>query len=78
MTRARRALAHALGTLDSFDRRLIDLHFRRGLGIAQIARTLRLEQRPLYARRQQILARLRCALERDPSIAGIVRDLLRG
>lgn len=78
MARVRRALAHALGTLDAFDRRLIDLHFRRGLAIAQIARTLRLEQRPLYARRRRILARLRCALERDPSIAGIVRDLLRG
>jgi RNA polymerase sigma factor (sigma-70 family) len=78
MTRARRALARALITLDPSDRRLIDLQFRHGLGIAQIARTLRLEQRPLYARRQRILARLRGALERDPSIAGIVRDLLRG
>jgi RNA polymerase sigma factor for flagellar operon FliA len=78
MTRARRALARALITLDPFDRRLVDLQFRHGLGIAQIARTLRLEQRPLYAHRRRILARLRCALEREPSIAGIVRDLFRG
>jgi RNA polymerase sigma factor (sigma-70 family) len=77
-TRARRALARALITLDPSDRRLIDLHFHRGLAIAQIARTLRVEQRPLYTRRQRILARLRSALERDPSIAGILRDLLRG
>lgn len=78
MTRARRALARALITLDPSDRRLLDLQFRHGLGIAQIARTLRLEQRPLYARRKRILARLRSALEREPSIAGIVRELLRG
>jgi RNA polymerase sigma factor (sigma-70 family) len=78
MTRARRALARALITLDPSDRRLLDLQFRHGLGIAQIARTLRLEQRPLYERRKRILARLRSALEREPSIVGIVRDLLRG
>jgi RNA polymerase sigma factor (sigma-70 family) len=77
-TRARRALAHALIALDPSDRRLIDLHFLRGLGIAQIARTLRVEQRPLYTRRQRILARLRLALERDPLVASVLRDLLRG
>lgn len=49
--------------LDPHDRLLFRLRFEGGLSIAQIARTLGVEQKPLYRRLQRTLARLRARLE---------------
>lgn len=61
--RARIALDEAMATLEPQDRLIVRLRFENGLGIADIARTLALPQRPLYRRLEQILARLRRHLE---------------
>lgn len=74
--RIRHALARLLRTFDPQDRRLIDLRFNHGLGIAQIARALQVDQRPLYGRLSGLLARLRRGLEGDPATARVIPELL--
>jgi RNA polymerase sigma factor (sigma-70 family) len=74
--RIRQAIGRLLRTFDPQDRQLIELHFNQGLAIAQIARRLRVEQRPLYARMARLLARLRRGLEGDPTIARVIPELL--
>jgi RNA polymerase sigma factor (sigma-70 family) len=62
---ARAALERAISRLDSEERLIVRLRFVNGLGIVDIARSLGVEQRPLYRRVEQILARLRRSLETD-------------
>lgn len=62
---ARAALDRAIFSLDPQERLIIRLRFVNGLGVVDIARTLQLEQRPLYRRLDQILQRLRKSLETD-------------
>jgi RNA polymerase sigma factor (sigma-70 family) len=62
---ARAALDRAIAALEPQERLIIRLRFVNGLGVVDIARTLQLEQRPLYRRLQQILERLRDRLEAD-------------
>lgn len=57
------ALGGALRELPVEDRLILRMHYESGLTIASIATALRLEQRPLYSRRDRCLARLRRALE---------------
>ena len=73
---ARAALDRAISTLDSQERLIIRLRFVNGLGVVDIARTLQLEQRPLYRRLEQILARLRNSLEADGVTAQSAAALL--
>ena len=62
---ARAALDRAISGLEPQERLIVRLRFVNGLGVVDIARTLRLEQRPLYRRLDQILARLRQSLEAE-------------
>ena len=53
----------AMQTLGDQDRLILRLKFQEGLGIADIARALHLEQKPLYRRLDALLNRLPAALE---------------
>ena len=58
-------LRRALAGLPARDRVLMRLHFERGLSLADVARSLAEEQKPLYRRRDALLEQLREALEAD-------------
>lgn len=58
------ALAAALATLDADDQRLVRLRFGQGLAVAQIARMLNVESKPLYRRLEHIISVLRRELTR--------------
>jgi RNA polymerase sigma factor (sigma-70 family) len=73
---ARAALDRAISALEAQERLIVRLRFVNGLGIVDIARTLQLEQRPLYRRLDQILTRLRHSLEADGVNAQAVAALL--
>jgi RNA polymerase sigma factor for flagellar operon FliA len=57
------ALSEAVQTLGDQDRLILRLKFQEGLGVADIARALHLEQKPLYRRVDALLQQLRAALE---------------
>ena len=63
------ALEGALSRLASEDRLIIRLRFLEGLSVAHIARTLGLEQKPLYRRIERVLRKLRRGLE-DLGVTG--------
>jgi len=63
--RIRRALLSAARTLSDQDRLILRLRFQDGLGVADIARALNLDQRPLYRRFGSLLQGLREALEAE-------------
>jgi RNA polymerase sigma factor (sigma-70 family) len=67
--RIRDALTSAVQKIDDQDRLILRLRFRDGLAIADIARALHLDQKPLYRRFDALLQQLRLALE----LAGIDR-----
>lgn len=67
------ALAAAMARLPAEDQVILRLRFWDGLGIADVARALSLEQRPLYRRQERLLAELRRALE----AAGVTRERVR-
>jgi RNA polymerase sigma factor (sigma-70 family) len=60
---ARAALENALGTLPPEDQVVFRLRYWEGMTVADIARTLQLEQKPLYRRIESGLERLRRELE---------------
>jgi RNA polymerase sigma factor (sigma-70 family) len=68
-----RALATALERYSPEDRVIIHLRFWEGLSVADIARALKLDQKPLYRRVDRLLATLRLELERS----GVSRDHVR-
>jgi RNA polymerase sigma factor (sigma-70 family) len=72
-----RALARAVAALPPVDRQLIDLRFREGRTVAEIARTLRMDQKQLYRRLAQLLTGLRQALEADAAVADLARTLAK-
>lgn len=57
------SLEEALTTLDDDDRLLLELHFRQGMTLALISRTLELKQRSMYSRMDKCLRTLRRHLE---------------
>ncbi len=59
--RIRGAVAEVLATFPAEDAMIVKLHSR--MGVAQIARSLSLEQKPLYRRRDQLMATVRKQLE---------------
>lgn len=61
--RARAAVRAALARLPAEDRSIVHLRFFQGESVANIARALRLDQKPLYRRMERLLARLRDELE---------------
>ncbi len=71
--RACTALAAALAALPHQDRLLVQLHYESGMKIAEIARFLRVDQKPLYRRLERLLADLR----RDLAARGVDADDVR-
>jgi RNA polymerase sigma factor for flagellar operon FliA len=65
-----RALAQALERLPDEDRVVLRMRFWEGLSVADVARALRVPQKPLYRRIERALAQLRRHLE----VAGVSRD----
>jgi DNA-directed RNA polymerase specialized sigma24 family protein len=61
----RRALLMAWRQLSRDDRRLLALRHVRNFSVSRIARELAVDQRPLYARLEQLHERLRHALEAE-------------
>lgn len=59
------ALRRALERLPARDRILLRLHIESGLSVADVAKALGEEQKPLYRRRDALLKQLRLALEAD-------------
>lgn len=70
--RARAALDRIMSELPTEDRLILRMHFWEGLSVADIARGLRLEQKPLYRRFERLLASLRERLTQ----AGVTRELI--
>jgi RNA polymerase sigma factor for flagellar operon FliA len=68
------ALGRALGELEVEDRLIARLHFGEGHTIAEVAREMQLEQKPLYRRVERLRARLRALLES----AGVRQEDVRG
>jgi RNA polymerase sigma factor (sigma-70 family) len=67
----------ALRSLDSQDHLILTLHFRDGLSVADTARVLGVDSKPLYRRIDRILARLQAILCTDELRTQLVRDLAR-
>jgi RNA polymerase sigma factor (sigma-70 family) len=59
------ALRGALARLPARDRILLRLHVESGLSVADVAKALGEQQKPLYRRRDALLKQLRLALEAD-------------
>lgn len=71
-----RALKAAMEQLDPEDRMIVTWHYAEGHTLADVARTLRLEQKPLYRRVPRLRARLLDLLERAGLHQDDVRSLL--
>jgi RNA polymerase sigma factor for flagellar operon FliA len=63
--RTETALRGALAAMSVEDRMILKMRFGSSMAISDIARILRLPQRPLYRRIESLLARLRAALARE-------------
>lgn len=74
--RVEEVLNLALETLSREDLLILKMHFRDGCSIATIASALRLEQRPLYRRKEKCLATLRAALDARGMTWDEVREIL--
>jgi RNA polymerase sigma factor (sigma-70 family) len=76
---SRRIATVVRGTLKGIedgDRLICRLRFEGGMSVADIARLLRVEQKPLYKRVQRVLTLLRRNLEKDGIKAEDVHDVL--
>lgn len=73
---AARALTRALGALPAQDRIIIRMRFDDGFSVAEIAKALKLEQKPLYRRVEKLLFDLRRALEGSGVSAEQIRDVI--
>jgi RNA polymerase sigma factor (sigma-70 family) len=62
---AKEGLNRALGELDPEDRVIIRMHYFEGLSIANVARGLGIEQKPLYPRLRKLLERLAARLKAE-------------
>ena len=67
------ALERAIAALPPEDQLILRMHYWQGLSVADIARALHLEQRPLYRR----LNRLHGELQRSLEAQGVSRERLR-
>jgi RNA polymerase sigma factor for flagellar operon FliA len=68
----------ALQQLEQEEQLIMKLHFAEGRTLADVARALRLDQKPLYRRVDRLRARLRARLESEGLNADDVRDILYG
>ncbi len=74
--RVEEALNLALETLNAQDLLVLKMFYRDGCTVAAIATALRLEQRPLYSRKERCLARLRKSFEARGLTWREVREIL--
>jgi RNA polymerase sigma factor for flagellar operon FliA len=74
--RLEKAMTAALGALSAQDRLVLQLRFADGLSVADIARALKLDQKPLYRRVDRLLDDLRQRLEDAGLRPSEVRDAL--
>jgi RNA polymerase sigma factor for flagellar operon FliA len=72
----RQSVAAAVEGLDPSDRLILRMRFEDGISVADIARTLGLDQKPLYRRVDRLLEQLRGALGGQGLSAPEVIDLL--
>jgi DNA-directed RNA polymerase specialized sigma24 family protein len=78
VARARQSLDAALATLGAEDRLMVSMRFLDGHSVADIARTFRVEQKPLYRRLERSLSALKRGLEASGITGATVRDLVTG
>ena len=74
--RTRAALAVALSRLSPQDQIVVRLHFGEGLTIADVARALHIDQKPLYRQLERVLASLRESLEAQGVGGDVVTEWL--
>ena len=72
------ALAAALQQLDPQDRLILKMRFQDNFQVAQIARLLRVEAKPLYRRLERIMKVLRQAMEAQGISPGDVEAITGG
>ncbi|MEP7344391.1 MAG: sigma-70 family RNA polymerase sigma factor [Gemmatimonadaceae bacterium] len=72
------ALDVALNRLDADDAVIARMRFFDGLSVAQIARALSIDQKPLYRRMIQVMSQLRAELDRLGFPRGRFTELLEG
>jgi RNA polymerase sigma factor (sigma-70 family) len=70
------AIGRSLALLPARDRIFLRLHFETGFTVADAARSLGLEQKMLYRRKEQVLGRLRSDLEAAGIGSEAARELL--
>lgn len=70
------ALGAALKALPPQDRIIIRMRFDDGFSVAEIAKALKLEQKPLYRRIDKLLFDLRRTLEGSGVSADLIRDVI--
>jgi RNA polymerase sigma factor for flagellar operon FliA len=70
------ALDRAMGQLEPEEALIMRMHFADGHSVADVARALRVEQKPLYRRVERLRTRLRRSLESAGVGQGEVRELL--
>jgi RNA polymerase sigma factor for flagellar operon FliA len=70
------ALRRALAALPARDRIMLRLHVESGLSLADVARALGEEQKPLYRRRDSLLQKLRSDLEAEGVRCADAQELL--
>lgn len=71
-----RAMSRIISELHDDDRRIFELRFGCGMTVAQIARSLHLDQRRLYRRMERTFRAVRVLLERDGIVSRDVLDLI--
>lgn len=76
--RIARIVRQTMQGLEEHDRLIFRLHFETEMSVAEISRTLRIEQKPLYRRLQRALARLRTALHAGGIGAADAEEVLNG
>ena len=72
----RQIVEEAINSLSVEDRLIVRLRFWEGLSVADIARGLKLQQKPLYRRLDRLLSELRRALTKAGLRPGNLEDLL--
>jgi RNA polymerase sigma factor for flagellar operon FliA len=69
-------LNKALASLPAQDRLIIKMRFDDGFSVAEIAKAMTLEQKPLYRRIEKLLIELRRTLEASGVSAGQIREAI--
>lgn len=70
------ALEHAIERLDPEERMIVRMHFGEGRTVAEVARALRLELKPLYRHVERLRVRVRSLLEDEGIHGSDVRAML--